>query len=705
VDLDQFQAAVEFRRHPQLRGRPVIVGGNGDPQEPRKVVTCASYPARAYGVRAGMPFRAAARRCPEGVFLPLDTAAYEEASEEVMELLRTFPGRVEVWGWDEAFLAADTDDPLALAARIRAAIAELSLTCAIGIGDNKLTAKLATGFAKSAGKSSAAPADEPGAATGTFVLTAANWTEVMAHRPVDALWGVGKRIAARMAALGIHTVADLMSADRTRLAAEFGPATGPYLWVLGHGSGDTDVVTEPRVPVGRSRSRTFPRDLTDPAEIRAEVTPHRHPGRRGSGRGGPRHHPRLGHRAHQHLLHPQQAGQTPRTHHGRGDHRRDRAARGRPLRPRPPDPIARRATGIHRRVSTPTPRAGHPGRGRAARMLGAMAFAAMVAHESEGGIGLVREEVQESFLDSGAGDRVTIAVHYSSANYKDALAITPRGGVVRSYPIIPGIDLAGEVVASDSPDFAVGDTVVAHGYGIGVSRHGGFAEYAKVPADWVVRLDGLSAEDAATIGTAGFTAALSVVALLDHGLTPDDGPVLVTGASGGVGSVAVDILAGLGFEVVASTGKPDAADRLRELGATEVIGRLPEDPDAKIRPLGSTRWPAAVDSVGGRSLAYVLSCIGYRGAVAASGLTGGADLPTTVMPFILRGVCLLGVDSVEYPIAERRALWSRLATDLRPGHLDLLRNVAPVTEAERVLRSIKDGTHSGRTVFRVAGAF
>ncbi|WP_280501301.1 DNA polymerase IV [Nocardia farcinica] len=272
VDLDQFQAAVEFRRHPQLRGRPVIVGGNGDPQEPRKVVTCASYPARAYGVRAGMPLRAAARRCPEGVFLPLDTAAYEEASEEVMELLRTFPGRVEVWGWDEAFLAADTDDPLALAARIRAAIAELSLTCAIGIGDNKLTAKLATGFAKSAGKSSAAPADEPGAATGTFVLTAANWTEVMAHRPVDALWGVGKRIAARMAALGIHTVADLMSADRTRLAAEFGPATGPYLWVLGHGSGDTDVVTEPRVPVGRSRSRTFPRDLTDPAEIRAEVT-------------------------------------------------------------------------------------------------------------------------------------------------------------------------------------------------------------------------------------------------------------------------------------------------------------------------------------------------------------------------------------------------------------------------------------------------
>jgi len=271
VDLDQFQAAVEFRRHPELRGRPVIVGGNGDPEEPRKVVTCASYPARAYGVRAGMPLRAAAKRCPEGVFLPLDMAAYEAASDEVMDLLRTFPGRVEVWGWDEAFLAADTDDPRALAGQIRRAIAELSLTCAVGIGDNKLTAKLATGFAKSTGKSSAAPADEPGSAAGTFVLTAANWTEVMGARPTEALWGVGRRIAARMAALGIETVADLMAADRQRLAAEFGPNTGPYLWVLGHGKGDTEVVTEPRIPVGRSRSQTFPRDLTDPVAIRAQV--------------------------------------------------------------------------------------------------------------------------------------------------------------------------------------------------------------------------------------------------------------------------------------------------------------------------------------------------------------------------------------------------------------------------------------------------
>lgn len=270
MDLDQFQAAVEFRRHPELRGRPVIVGGNGDPEEPRKVVTCASYPARAYGVRAGMPLRTAVRKCPDGVFLPLDTAGYEDASDEVMALLRTWPVQVEVLGWDEAFLAADTDDPEGLAREIRSGIAGLGLGCAIGIGDNKTTAKLATSFAKSSGKDSA----EPGAAAaeGMFRLTRANWSQVMAHRPTNALWGIGTRLAARLSALGIHTVADLMAADRTRLATEFGPTTGPYLWVLAHGAGDTDVVTEDRVPVGRSKSETFPHDLTDPAEIRAQVT-------------------------------------------------------------------------------------------------------------------------------------------------------------------------------------------------------------------------------------------------------------------------------------------------------------------------------------------------------------------------------------------------------------------------------------------------
>ncbi|KZM69565.1 DNA polymerase IV [Nocardia terpenica] len=268
VDLDQFQAAVEFRRHPELRDRPVIVGGNGDPTEPRKVVTCASYPARRYGVRAGMPLRQAARACPDGIFLPLDLATYGEASAEVMDLLRTFPVRVEVLGWDEAFLAADTADPERLAREIRTAVAALDLSCSIGIGDNKLRAKLATGFAKTVGKGSES-VDTGGA--GIFRLTADNWTDLMADRPTSALWGIGSRIAKRMADLGIETVAQLAAADRDVLAAEFGPSTGPYLWVLGHGRGDTDVVTRPRIPVGRSKSETFPHDLTDPAEIRAQV--------------------------------------------------------------------------------------------------------------------------------------------------------------------------------------------------------------------------------------------------------------------------------------------------------------------------------------------------------------------------------------------------------------------------------------------------
>jgi len=274
VDLDQFQAAVEFRRRPDLRGRAVIVGGNGDPDEPRKVVTCASYPARGYGVRAGMSLRTAARKCPEAVFLRLDIPAYEEASEEVMDLLRTFPVRVEVLGWDEAFLAADTDDPEQLAREIRSAIAELDLTCAVGIGDNKLRAKLATGFAKSVGKGTSSDigtASDDRAPTGIFRLTADNWTELMAHRPTSALWGVGARIAQRMEGLGITTVAQLAAADRQALAAEFGPNTGPYLWVLGHGAGDTDVTTEPRIPLGHSKSETFPTDLTERAEIDAAV--------------------------------------------------------------------------------------------------------------------------------------------------------------------------------------------------------------------------------------------------------------------------------------------------------------------------------------------------------------------------------------------------------------------------------------------------
>ncbi len=200
--------------------------------------------------------------------------------------------------------------------------------------------------------------------------------------------------------------------------------------------------------------------------------------------------------------------------------------------------------------------------------------------------------------DLPPGD-VTIRVLYSSVNFKDALALTPGGGVVRDYPVVPGIDLTGEVVESQSPEFTPGDAVLAHGYQIGTGHHGGYAEYARLPADQVVNLGALSPYDGAAIGTAGFTAAMSVQALIDWGVATDAGPVVVTGASGGVGSVSVDLLAGAGYRVVASTGKADAADRLKSLGAAEVIGRLPDDPDAKPRPLAKARWAAGVDCVGG----------------------------------------------------------------------------------------------------------
>jgi DNA polymerase IV len=257
VDLDQFQAAVEVRRHPELRGRPIIVGGNGDPDEPRKVVTCASYPAREFGVHAGMPLRAAARKCPDGVFLPLDTDAYDEASEEVMGVLRDLGHPVEVWGWDEAYLGAEVADPLALAEQIREVIAAgTGLSCSVGISDNKQRAKVATGFGKPAG---------------IFQLTDANWMAVMGDRQVDALWGVGPKTAKKLAGMSITTVADLAAADATLLTSTFGPTTGLWILLLAKGGGDTDVSAQPWVPRSRSHVITFPRDLTERPEIDAAV--------------------------------------------------------------------------------------------------------------------------------------------------------------------------------------------------------------------------------------------------------------------------------------------------------------------------------------------------------------------------------------------------------------------------------------------------
>ena len=329
-------------------------------------------------------------------------------------------------------------------------------------------------------------------------------------------------------------------------------------------------------------------------------------------------------------------------------------------------------------------------------------FQALVAHQDGDRITATVETLRPDDLPPG---EVTIRVHYSSVNFKDALALTPGGGVVRDYPIVPGVDLTGEVVESQSPDFAVGDTVVAHGYQIGTGHHGGYAEYARLPADQVVRLDGLSAHDAAAIGTAGFTAAMSVQALLDWGVKPGAGAVVVTGATGGVGSISVDLLAGAGFHVAASTGKAEAEQRLKDLGAAEVIGRLPADPDAKPRPLAKARWAAGVDCVGGATLADVLSAVDYGGAVACSGLTGGPALHTTVMPFILRGVALLGMDSVQMPIGPRRELWARLGDSLRPRHLDAISTDVDVKDVVAVLDQVRAGAFSGRAVVRVAGGF
>ncbi len=258
VDLDQFLASVELRRRPELAGLPVIVGGSGDPSEPRKVVTCASYEAREFGVRAGMPLRAAARRCPEATFLPSDPAAYDAASEQVMGALRDLGHPVEVWGWDEAYVAVAAVDPTEAAQQIRSVISsETGLSCSVGISDNKQRAKVATGFAK------------PG---GIFVLTDANWMPLMADRPVDALWGVGPKTAKKLADLEITTVRQLAHSDAELLTAAFGARTGLWLLLLAKGGGDSHVSTEPWVPRSRSHVVTFPRDLTDRAEMNTAVT-------------------------------------------------------------------------------------------------------------------------------------------------------------------------------------------------------------------------------------------------------------------------------------------------------------------------------------------------------------------------------------------------------------------------------------------------
>jgi acrylyl-CoA reductase (NADPH) len=269
----------------------------------------------------------------------------------------------------------------------------------------------------------------------------------------------------------------------------------------------------------------------------------------------------------------------------------------------------------------------------------------------------------------GVGD-VLVKVEWSCINYKDGLASSENGRVARIDPLIPGVDLAGTIVEPGRSGLQVGAAVIVHGYDVGVAHHGGFASYARVSSQWIVPLPaGLTTKTAMMVGTAGFTAAMSVDALERAGLRPGSGPVLVTGATGGVGSYAVGMLAVRGYEVVASTGKTSAADWLRSIGATEVIGRA-ETSNQSDKPLDKERWAGVVDCVGGSTLAYALRTTRYGGSVAASGLTGGRELHTTVLPFILRGVNLLGIDTVQVDLASRIAMWERIGSDLKPNWLD-----------------------------------
>ena len=331
-------------------------------------------------------------------------------------------------------------------------------------------------------------------------------------------------------------------------------------------------------------------------------------------------------------------------------------------------------------------------------------FRALVLHEEGGKVVPRLESVDDSRLPQG---EVTVAVQYSTLNYKDGLILQGQGRLVRQYPHVPGIDFAGTVERSDSPEFKPGDPVILTGWRVGELHWGGYAERARVKADWLVRRpEGLSARQAMAIGTAGFTAMLAVIALERHGLKPEGGPgaaeVLVTGAAGGLGSVAVALLAALGYRVAAATGRPELREYLEGLGAAELVERasLAQKP---ARPLDRERWAGAVDAVGGATLATILTQLKYRASVAACGLAGGSDLPTSVIPFLLRGVNLLGIDSVMCPKDERIVAWDRLARDLPKGRLDRMTRLVPLAEVANLAPTILKGEVRGRIVVSPGG--
>ena len=326
-----------------------------------------------------------------------------------------------------------------------------------------------------------------------------------------------------------------------------------------------------------------------------------------------------------------------------------------------------------------------------------MTFKALLADKAGETISTSVVEMDEQDLMPGD---VSIAVDYSTVNFKDALAITGRADVIQQFPLIPGIDLAGTVEASSFPGIAVGDRVVANSWGLSQTHHGGYAQKARVKGEWLVKIPApLSTKDAMAIGTAGYTAMLSVLALEHGGITPRRGDILVTGANGGVGSIAIAILSGLGYRVIASTGRPEEADYLRELGAAEVIDRHTlSEPGA---PLAAEKWAGAIDSVGSHTLANVLAYTRYRGVVTACGLAQGLDLPGSMLPFILRNVTLAGIDSVNAPQEARVEAWLRLARDLDLGKLARATQVVGLAEVPAVVSRIFEGKVRGRTVVDV----
>lgn len=327
-----------------------------------------------------------------------------------------------------------------------------------------------------------------------------------------------------------------------------------------------------------------------------------------------------------------------------------------------------------------------------------MTFKAVLVRMTDAG--QTTDLVNLTDADLSEGD-VTVAIDYSTVNYKDGMAISGRADIIQQFPLVPGIDLAGTVEASSDPAFQVGDRVVVHGWGLGVTHNGGFAQKARVPAAWLTKLpDTISTWQAAAIGTAGFTAMLSVLALEHNGVTPDSGDVLVTGANGGVGSVAIALLSKLGYRVIASTGRQEESEYLKALGAAEIIDRstLAQPSQSPILP---PRWAGAIDSVGSHTLVNVLAQTQYGGTVASFGLAQGIDLPGTVLPFIIRSVTLAGVDSVNAPAAKRIEAYERLATDLDDAKLESMVTIVGLAEAADVARSIFGGTIRGRVVVDV----